>query len=129
MAFIFEFSTSNISENVFMLGPKIFLTIKNNYLGITILIENGLEIGLGNKAIRRIHSNDFQADNYDRLNCRRMDGCNARSVEFMQDSTLQTLRWMRIIGDTVFSLGTVALALFVIGLKTGWSIDKTKKLY
>jgi len=53
----------------------------------------------------------------------------ARSYEFMQDSTLQTFRWMRIIGDTVFSIGAVALALFVIGLKTGWSIDKTKKLY
>lgn len=53
----------------------------------------------------------------------------ARSPEFMQDPTLQSLKWMRIIGDTVFSIGTVALALFVIGLKTGWSIDKTKKLY
>ena len=53
----------------------------------------------------------------------------ARSAEFMQDSTLQSLKWMRIIGDTVFSIGTVTLALFVIGLKTGWSIDKTKKLY
>lgn len=53
----------------------------------------------------------------------------ARSAEFMQGSTLQSLKWMRVIGDTVFSIGTVALALFVIGLKTGWSIDKTKKLY
>jgi hypothetical protein len=26
-------------------------------------------------------------------------------------------------------IGSVALALFVVGLKTGWSIDKTKKLY
>jgi nitric oxide reductase subunit B len=53
----------------------------------------------------------------------------ARSSEFMQDSTLQTLRWLRILGDSVFALGSVALALFVIGLKTGWSVDKTKKLY
>jgi len=53
----------------------------------------------------------------------------ARSAEFMQDSTLQTLRWMRIFGDSVFALGAIALALFVIGLKTGLSIDKTKKLY
>ena len=53
----------------------------------------------------------------------------ARSSEFMQDPTLQTLRWMRIVGDTVFASGSVALAIFVIGLKTGWSIDKTKKLY
>ena len=53
----------------------------------------------------------------------------ARSAEFMQGSTLQTLRWLRIVGDIVFSIGSVALALFVIGLKTGWSIDKSKKLY
>lgn len=48
----------------------------------------------------------------------------ARSPEFMQDSTLQTLRWMRIIGDSVFALGSLALAWFVIGLKAGWSIEK-----
>jgi nitric oxide reductase subunit B len=53
----------------------------------------------------------------------------ARSSEFMQDPTIQTLRWLRIVGDIVFSAGSVALAVFVIGLKTGWSIDKTKKLY
>jgi len=53
----------------------------------------------------------------------------ARSAEFMQDTTLQTLRWMRIFGDIIFSVGTLALAVFVVGLKTGWSIDKTKLLY
>jgi nitric oxide reductase subunit B len=53
----------------------------------------------------------------------------ARSSEFMQDSTLQSLRWLRIVGDTVFAAGSVALAIFVIGLKTGWSVDKTQKLY
>jgi nitric oxide reductase subunit B len=53
----------------------------------------------------------------------------ARSAEFMQDPTLQTLRWMRIFGDVVFSAGALALAIFVVGLKTGWSIDRTKKLY
>lgn len=53
----------------------------------------------------------------------------ARSAEFMQDPTLQTLKWLRIFGDVVFSAGTVALAIFVVGLKTGWSIDRTKKLY
>ncbi|MPM31182.1 Nitric oxide reductase subunit B [bioreactor metagenome] len=50
----------------------------------------------------------------------------ARSSEFMQDPTLQTLRWLRIIGDTIFAIGTVALAWFILGLKTGWSIDKSK---
>jgi len=53
----------------------------------------------------------------------------ARSPEFMQDSTIQTLRWLRIFGDIIFSVGSVALALFVVGLKTGWSIDRTQKLY
>ncbi len=34
----------------------------------------------------------------------------ARSAEFMQEPALQTLRWLRIMGDTVFSAGSVALA-------------------
>jgi nitric oxide reductase subunit B len=49
----------------------------------------------------------------------------ARSAEFMQTPMLNTLRWMRVFGDTIFAIGTVALAWFVIGLKTGWSIDKS----
>jgi nitric oxide reductase subunit B len=53
----------------------------------------------------------------------------ARSYEFMQDPTLQTLRWMRVFGDVIFSIGAVALALFVVGLKTGWSIDKSQAEY
>lgn len=53
----------------------------------------------------------------------------ARSPEFLQGPTLQTLRWMRIFGDLIFAFGSLALALFVIGLKTGWSIDRTRKLY
>ena len=50
----------------------------------------------------------------------------ARSAEFMQQPLLADFRWMRIFGDTIFAIGSVALAWFVIGLKTGWSIDKTK---
>ncbi|MCU0457476.1 MAG: nitric-oxide reductase large subunit [Bacteroidales bacterium] len=53
----------------------------------------------------------------------------ARSIEFMQGDTMQTLRWLRVIGDSVFAVGSVALAIFVIGLKTGWSVDRTQKLY
>lgn len=45
----------------------------------------------------------------------------ARSSEFMQTDLMQTLRWMRVPGDTVFFLGAVALVLFVAGLKTGHS--------
>ena len=51
----------------------------------------------------------------------------ARSPEFMQHHDMQILRWLRVIGDTVFSVGAITLALFVLGLKTGWSIDKTQK--
>ena len=50
----------------------------------------------------------------------------ARSAEFMQDSTISYFRWLRIVGDTIFAAGTVALAWFVIGLKTGWSVNKSK---
>ena len=49
----------------------------------------------------------------------------ARSAEFMQQDYLQTLRWLRMIGDTVFAAGLVGLAWFVIGLKGGWSIQRT----
>ena len=48
----------------------------------------------------------------------------ARSAEFLQDPTLNVIRWLRVIGDTVFTFGVVALAYFVIGLKTGWSVRK-----
>jgi nitric oxide reductase subunit B len=50
----------------------------------------------------------------------------ARSAEFMQQPILQFFRWLRVIGDTVFALGAVVLAIFVIGLKTGLSVDKSK---
>ncbi len=46
----------------------------------------------------------------------------ARSIEFMQDPTLDFVRWLRVIGDTIFALGAVALAVFVLGLKFGWSV-------
>lgn len=45
----------------------------------------------------------------------------ARSSEFMQTDLMQTLRWLRVPGDTVFFLGAVALVMFVAGLKTGHS--------
>ena len=48
----------------------------------------------------------------------------ARSAEFMQQPLLNSLRWLRVIGDTIFAFGTIGLALFVIGLKTGWSYEK-----
>ena len=48
----------------------------------------------------------------------------ARSAEFMQQDHMVTLKWLRAIGDTIFAVGTVALAWFIFGLKGGWSIEK-----
>lgn len=48
----------------------------------------------------------------------------ARSAEFMQQPLMETFRWLRAIGDTIFAIGTIALALFVVGLKFGWSYKK-----
>ncbi|MGD9719899.1 MAG: nitric-oxide reductase large subunit [Pirellulales bacterium] len=50
----------------------------------------------------------------------------ARSAEFMQTPVMQNLRWMRIVGDTIFFLGAVTLVVFVAGLKTGHSFRKTE---
>jgi nitric oxide reductase subunit B len=41
---------------------------------------------------------------------------SARSSEFMQTDLMQTLRWMRMIGDTMFALGAVSFVYFVINL-------------
>lgn len=48
----------------------------------------------------------------------------ARSAEFMQTPLMDTLRWMRVVGDTIFAVGVMALGWFVLGLKTGWSIRR-----
>ncbi len=48
----------------------------------------------------------------------------ARSAEFMQSGSMQTLRWMRVPGDIVFSIGAAAFAWFVLGLLTGHSYSK-----
>jgi nitric oxide reductase subunit B len=46
----------------------------------------------------------------------------ARSPEFMHTDVMQTLRWLRVPGDTIFALGALALVWFVAGLKTGHSL-------
>lgn len=48
----------------------------------------------------------------------------ARSAEFMQTEVMNTLRWMRVLGDTIFAAGAVGLGLFVLGLLTGHSFDR-----
>jgi nitric oxide reductase subunit B len=46
----------------------------------------------------------------------------ARSAEFLQGGFMDTLRWLRVIGDSIFAAGVLALGWFVLGLKTGWSV-------
>src|SRR6266545_6857466 len=41
---------------------------------------------------------------------------SARSPEFMQTGVMQSLRWMRIIGDMVFATGAVAFVYFALDL-------------
>jgi nitric oxide reductase subunit B len=45
----------------------------------------------------------------------------ARSAEFLQQPWVQTLRWLRIVGDTTFLVGVAFFAWFMTGLWTGWS--------
>jgi nitric oxide reductase subunit B len=47
----------------------------------------------------------------------------ARSAEFMQTPLMDNLRWLRFIGDTIFAFGALGLGWFVLGLRTGWSIE------
>lgn len=48
----------------------------------------------------------------------------ARSADFLHQPAMQTLKWFRVFGDTIFAAGTLALAWFIFGLKLGWSIAK-----
>lgn len=41
---------------------------------------------------------------------------SARSSEFMQTELMQTLRWMRMIGDTTFALGAISFVYFALNL-------------
>jgi nitric oxide reductase subunit B len=36
---------------------------------------------------------------------------------------MDTLRWLRMIGDTIFALGVLALEWFMLGLLTGHAFD------
>ncbi len=47
----------------------------------------------------------------------------ARSAEFLHSSGMNQLRWMRMIGDSIFALGALVLGWFVLGLVTGHSYD------
>jgi nitric oxide reductase subunit B len=45
----------------------------------------------------------------------------ARSAEFLQTDLMSRLRWMRMVGDTVFAVGSITFVLFVLGLSSGHS--------
>ncbi len=49
----------------------------------------------------------------------------ARSAEFMQTPLMDLLRWLRMVGDTIFAFGALGLGWFILGLKTGWSLSST----
>jgi nitric oxide reductase subunit B len=51
----------------------------------------------------------------------------ARSAEFLQTPLMNTLRWLRGPGDLVFSVGVLAMAYFVLGLRAGWSTERGEK--
>jgi nitric oxide reductase subunit B len=53
----------------------------------------------------------------------------ARSAEFLQQPIIQTFHWLRVVGDTLFALGALALGWFVLGLKFGWSLEKETHSY
>jgi len=48
---------------------------------------------------------------------------SARSSEFLQTPLVERLRWLRIVGDTVFISGVLSLMWFSLGLLTGWSYE------
>jgi len=48
----------------------------------------------------------------------------ARSAEFLQTDIMNVWRWLRVVGDTIFALGSMGLGWFVLGLKSGWSVSQ-----
>ncbi len=53
---------------------------------------------------------------------------SARSPEFMQTTLMQTLRWMRLWGDTIFAIGAVAFVWFAINLMLRKSKAEIKEI-
>jgi nitric oxide reductase subunit B len=43
---------------------------------------------------------------------------------FLQNGTINTLRWLRVIGDSIFAFGAVVLGWFIAGLGIGYSYDR-----
>lgn len=57
----------------------------------------------------------------------KLEAYYARSADFLQTPLMQTLRWMRVPGDALFTLGAVLLGWFVLGLLTGRSFEPDDK--
>ena len=51
----------------------------------------------------------------------------ARSSEFLQTDVMQTLRWIRAFGDTIFAAGVLLLVYFIIQLSVKFMREKTNK--
>lgn len=51
----------------------------------------------------------------------------ARSAEFMQQPGMDTLRWLRVIGDTIFAAGLVAFVWFVFTINRNDEIPIEKR--
>jgi nitric oxide reductase subunit B len=49
----------------------------------------------------------------------------ARSTEFLATPVMQTLRWMRVPGDTLFAIGALILVVFVFTTRTGAATAET----
>jgi nitric oxide reductase subunit B len=47
----------------------------------------------------------------------------ARSAEFLQQDLVLLFHWLRVVGDTIFAIGALALGWFILGLKFGWSLE------
>jgi len=50
----------------------------------------------------------------------------ARSAEFMQQPEMAVLKWLRVIGDTIFAIGLVTFVCFVFSLKKDKNIPDNK---
>ena len=53
----------------------------------------------------------------------------ARSADFLQQPWIEQLRWLRMVGDSVFLVGVGAFTWFMLGLWTGWSVEPAANEY